>query len=208
MIKWFAAAALFVSTASPAAAHRLDEYLQAALITVERNRVELQVRLSPGVAVLPAVLAGIDTNADGVIAESEQQAYTARVLGDLSLTVDDVRLKPRVVSTSFPAIQEMKEGLGQIRLEFSADLPVNGPKRRLIFENGHRARISAYLVNCLVPRDPDIRFLAQNRNDSQSRYELLYMQAGVAWWSGSGLWIGAAALVLVGRLAILQRRSK
>ena len=103
MIKWFAPAALLLTSVGATNAHRLDEYLQAVLITVERNRIDLQVRLTPGVAVLPSVLAGIDSNADGVIAESEQQAYTARVLGDLSVTVDDVSLKPRVVSTSFPA---------------------------------------------------------------------------------------------------------
>ena len=53
------------------------------------------------------------------------------------------------------------------------------PNRRLIFENHHQSRIAAYLVNCLVPHDRDIRFVAQNRNQQQSFYQLDYVQAGV-----------------------------
>ena len=53
-------------------------------------------------------------------------------------------------------------------------LPRGGPNRRLIFENHHESRIAAYLVNCLVPRDPDIRITAQNRNYQQSFYQLDY----------------------------------
>jgi len=208
-----AAVAILLSIATPLTAHRLDEYLQATLIAVEKNRVEVQVRLTPGVAVLPFVLAGIDTNADGVISESEQRVYVARVLRDLSITMDGDRLTPKLVSMKFPGAGEMKEGLGEVQLEFSADLRRNGPNRKLIFENHHQSRIAAYRVNCLVPRDPDIRLVAQNRNDSQSLYELDYVQAGVRseWlsfegWSGAGAWIGAAALLLSARLALLWRQ--
>jgi hypothetical protein len=37
--------------------------------------------------------------------------------------------------------------------------------------------MAAYLVNCLVPRDPDIRIVAQKRNPLQSFYELDYVQS-------------------------------
>src|SRR5204862_243915 len=119
------------------------------------------------------------TDADGIISESEQRVYAERVLLDLSLTVDGHRLSPRLVATKFPVTEEMKEGRGEIQLEFSADLPRNGSNRRLTFENHHQNRISAYLVNCLVPRDAEIRIVAQNRNESQSLYQLDYAQAGV-----------------------------
>ena len=169
--------------------------------------------LTPGVAVYPIVLANIDTDADGVISKTEQRAYAERVLRDLSLTIDGHRLRPQLVSTQFPAIEEMKEGLGEIRIEFSADLPPGGANRRLIFENHHQSRIAAYQVNCLVPRDPDIRIVAQNRNYSQSFYELDYVQAGVpansmslASWSGDRLWLGTVALLLFARFALLWRQ--
>jgi hypothetical protein len=212
-IRLAGAAAILLSIGTPATAHRLDEYLQATLIAVEKDRVQVQIRLTPGVAVFPFVLAMIDTNADGVISESEQRVYAERVVRDLSVTVDGDRLMPRLVSTKFPGTGEMKEGLGEIQLEFSADLPRNGTNRRLIFENHHQSRIAAYLVNCLVPRDPDIRFIAQNRNESQSLYRLDYVQAAVrsdalsiAWWSGARGWLGTPALLLLARLALLWRQ--
>lgn len=211
--KLCALGAILLSMGTHAAAHRLDEYLQATLISVEKNRIQMQVRLTPGVAVFPFVLAIIDTNADGVISESEQRVYAERLVRDLSVTVDGARLRPRLVSTKFPETGEMKEGRGEIQLEFVADLPRNGPNRRLLFENHHQSRIAAYLVNCLVPHDPDIRLLAQNRNESQSLYQLDYVQAGVrsdafsfAWWSGARGWLGTAALLLLARLAFLRRQ--
>jgi hypothetical protein len=173
--KLLAAAAIVLLSGERAFAHRLDEYLQAALISVEKDRVELSMRLVPGVAVSSWVLAGIDTNGDGVISRAEQQAYAERVLGDLSLTAEGNRLRPRLVSVHFPAVEEMKEGLGEIRIELSADLPQGGPNRRLVLQNAHQYRIAAYLMNCLVPRDPDIRIVAQTRNEQQSIYRVDYV---------------------------------
>ena len=207
------AAAVLLSVAVPATAHRLDEYLQATLISVDKNRVQMQVRLTPGVAVLPMVFAMIDTNADGVIAEAERRSYAERVVRDLSITIDGQRLRPRLIATKFPAAGEMNEGRGEIQLEVSAELPGAGSNRRLIFENHHQSRIAAYLVNSLVSQDPDIRFLAQNRNESQSFYQLDYAQAGggsnplsFTWWSGARGWLGTGVLLLFARLALLRRQ--
>lgn len=208
-----AAGAILLLAGTTASAHRLDEYLQATTISVERDRVQAQVRLTPGVAVFPMVLADIDTNADGVISEAEQRAYAERVLGDLSLTIDGDRLQLRLVSLKFAKIEEMKEGGGEIQLEFDADVSSGGPNRRLIFENRHQSRIAAYLVNCLVPRDPDIRITAQNRNYQQSFYQLDYIQADVrsgssAWWSSSRRWLGATVLLLFAGVAFVWRRAR
>lgn len=211
-VKLAEAVALCWSMGAPASAHRLDEYLQATLISVENSRVQAEIRLAPGVAVYPIVLASIDTNADGAISETEQRAYAERVLRDLSLTIDGNRLKPRLMSARFPALQEMKEGRGEIQIEFDANVPRGGPGRKLVFENHHLSGIGAYLVNCLVPRDPGIRVIAQSRNYPQSFYQLEYVQAGVpadplswGWWSGGRGWLGLAALLLLIRLAWQSR---
>jgi hypothetical protein len=206
-------AVIVVLACAPAAAHRLDEYLQGTIISVEKSRVQAQITLTPGVAVLPIVIAGIDTNADGVISEAEQRAYAARVVRDVSLTVDHRPLKLRLLSVQFPRVEEMKEGRGEIEMEFEADLPGGEPDRRLVFENHHQSRIAAYQVNCLIPRDADIRIVAQKRNYEQSIYELEYVQAGIgpgplrlAWWSGDRGWLGAVTLVLLARLAFVWRQ--
>jgi HupE / UreJ protein len=167
-----------LSVASHLSAHRLDEYLQATLFSVEKDHVQGSLRLIPGVAVSSLILANIDTNRDGVISETETRTYAESVLHDLSLTVDGTHPTLHLLSVAFPKKDEMREGLGEIHIDFSADVPEGGPDRKLIFENRHQTRIAVYLVNCLVPDDPDIRILRQNRNEQQSFYELDYQQIG------------------------------
>ena len=68
-------------------------------------------------------MAGIDTDGNGIVSPQEQQAYAARILQDLSLAIDGVRLTPQLLAVRFPAVDEMKEGQGAIQLDFAADLP-------------------------------------------------------------------------------------
>jgi len=201
------AAGFLLLAGIPAEAHRLDEYLQGTILSVEQNRLRAQMTLTPGVAVYPIVLAGLDSDADGVISGTEQRAYAERVLRDLSVAIDGHRLRPRLVSMQFPAMEEMKEGRGEIRIEFDAELPRSGGNRKLTIENRHQSRIAAYQVNCLVSRDPDIRIAAQKRNYSQSVYELDYEQSGVgSGWLGDRGWLGLVALLLGVRFAVLWRQ--
>jgi len=207
------AVALLLLAPAPAPAHRLDEYLQEALISVDKYALHVEMTLTPGVAVFPMVTAEMDPDADGVVSEREQRAYGGQVLRDLSLTIDGNPLTPRLVSIRFPRMEEMKEGMGTIRIAFQADLPRGGPGRRLVLENHHQAKIGAYLVNCLLPSDPDIRIVAQNRNYSQSRYQLDYARTDIRsealslpWWPGDLTFLGAVALLLFCRLMLLWRR--
>jgi hypothetical protein len=208
-----AAAIVFLAQES-ASAHRLDEYLQGSLISVEKNRLQVQMTLTPGVAVFPLLIRSIDTDADGVISDNEQRAYAQQVLHDLSLIIDGERRTPQLLSVRFSTVDEMKEGRGEIQLGFIADLPRGGRARKVVFENHHQRQIAAYQVNCLVPRDPDIRIAAQKRNYSQSVYQLEYEQEGVrsdpsylAIWS-SLAWLGAVPLLLLTRLFFLLRRRR
>jgi len=116
-----AAAAILLSLVAPASAHRLDEYLQATIFSVEKDRVQAFMRLIPGVAVSSIVIPSIDTNGDGIISDTERRSYAQRVLGDLSLSMDGHPLKLRLGPVDVTGTGEMKEGLGEIRIEFSAD---------------------------------------------------------------------------------------
>jgi hypothetical protein len=205
------AGAILLMCATPGFAHRLDEYLQAATILVSKDRVQIEMRLAPGVAVLPMVLGGIDTDSNGVISALEERAYAERVIRDLSLTVDGKRLPLRLVSSSFSSVDALRKGLGENRLELEALVPAHGGSRRLAFENTHQPRVGAYLVNALVPRDPGIQITAQHRNYGQSSYELDFVQAaaGTHFVSLGSLlrwgllFCGALALV---RQAVFHRR--
>jgi hypothetical protein len=206
------AAAILLLAGMPAFAHRLDEFLQGTLIAVEENRVTAQMTLTPGVAVFPMLMPEIDLDSDGVISGIEQRAYAGRVLGDLSIAIDGHALTPHFLSAQFPSIEEMKEGRGEIRIDFDLSLRAGGATRKLTLENHHQSRIAAYQVNCLVPRSPDIRILAQNRNYSQSFYELEFAQGaephdpGVTSSSGLGTPLGTIFLVLAAGLTLLWRQ--
>jgi len=204
-----ATAAILLSLGGVASAHRLDEYLQATILSVEKDHVQASMRLIPGVAVSSSIIASIDSNGDGVISEVEQRGYAQRVLDDLSVTADGVKLTPKLVSIDFPRIEQMREGLGEIKIEFTAALPHGGTSRRLTLENHHQSRNAAYLVNCLVPNDHDIRVVSQIRNERQSFYQLDYVQAGVPsaradvnWWRSVREWMGVASFQSLFRLGM------
>ncbi len=163
---------VWTAAATPAHAHRLDEYLQAMTVSVEPGRLALQLRMTPGVAVAPRLLASIDLDGDGTIADAEQRAYTQQVDQDLVAVLDGKPLRPRLVSTSFPQAADLKQGLASILLGFEVDLPPGGSSRRFILKNHHQSAIAIYLVNCLRPIDPVIRIVAQDRNENQSTYQL------------------------------------
>jgi len=169
---------LLLATIKPVIAHRLDEYLQATILAVEKDRVKADLYLTAGAAMMPYVLKEIDSDGDGVLSATEQRAYATRVLADLSLTLNGTRLTPRLVSLVFPKIEDMREGLGDIHLEFAVDLPRAGADRILRMENRHQSQIAVYQVNCLISRDPTIRIGAQVRSENQSVYQLAYTQAG------------------------------
>jgi hypothetical protein len=176
MKKVFVVLALGAGLAAPVFAHTLDEYVQATLVSVERDQILASVRLKPGVEVFPEVFRAIDTDSDGDLSKKEQATYLQRVIGDIAFSVDGARLEPRMLWGRWSSMDDMKEGRGEILIELAAPIsPRSGP-RKLVIENRHQPRISAYLANSLVPRDPAIRIVAQNRSDNQSVYELQYLQ--------------------------------
>ena len=168
----FLAVILLLGLASPASAHRLDEYLQATTIALQKDQVELRLHMTPGVDVVPKVLASIDSDGDGLISPAEQRAYAQQVRGNLSLTVDGRPRPLRMESSSFQPVEAMRQGMGDMLFVFRADIPVRRPTHRLEFSNRYQSGIAVYLVNTLEPSDPTVRILRQDRNYNQSSYRL------------------------------------
>ena len=169
---------LFGLVAMPALAHRLDEYLQATIFSIEPGSIHATMRLVPGVAVAPGVIASIDSNHDGVLAPDEQRRYAERVLSDLQLKEDGHNLALHLTSVVFPSVGQMTTGTGEIELSFFADLPPVRGEHQLTFENHHQSGISVYLVNSLVPRNRSLQLEAQSRNQNQSFYRVTLAEAG------------------------------
>src|SRR3954465_13899676 len=140
-----AVGALFaISLAGDAAAHRLDEYLQATLIGVTRDGIDVEIQLTPGVAMLPVLMAVIDQDRDGRISSAEERAYGGRVAREVELRVDGAPAPLSLSESKFPTIEAMREGLGAIRIK----LRTVRAGHELRFENRHLPQLSAYLVNC------------------------------------------------------------
>jgi len=165
---------LLISVASPASAHRLDEYLQATTIALKHDRIDMRLRLLPGVDVANEVLASIDRDRDGALSGIEQRAYAEQVRGDLALLVDNRERPIRLAGIAFPEPATLRGGAGEILIELEAKAPDGDGKHSLQLENRHQHTLAVYLVNTLLPRDPRIGIVMQDRSYDQSSYRLTY----------------------------------
>ena len=157
----------------PGGAHRLDEYLQAARISIELERVGVEINLTPGVAVAADVIAAIDQDHNGAISPAEGAAYSRLVVESLSLEVDGKRRPLTLDGFSMPEPAGMRNGEGIIRLRASARVPRAGAGvHRLEFANKHRSDIGAYLINALIPSDERIRITGQSRDTMQNEFRM------------------------------------
>lgn len=164
MTKTLTAIAVLVACAQTVAAHQLDEYLQAARIAIELERIVLELNLTPGVAVASQIFATIDRNGDIRVSPSEIEAYGRQVLLDLALDVDGMSMPLTLVGAESPAWPEMRDGVGTIRLTAAADARLRPGRHQLHFVNNHRSDISVYLLNALMPASSAIVIREQERD--------------------------------------------
>jgi hypothetical protein len=156
-------------------AHRLDEYLQATRLSIELERIGVEMNLTPGAAVADTVFAAIDHDRNGSISPAEAAAYARLVVTSLTLSVDGRSCVLTLDGYSFPQLVEMRNGEGVIRLRASAKVPHAsiGP-HRLAFANTHRSDIGVYLINALIPSNDRIRITGQSRDTLQNEFKMEY----------------------------------
>ena len=143
-------------------AHRLNEYLQATTISLAPGKIQLEITLTPGVDVVTTLLKAFD----------DQQAYATKLAHDLSLTLDGQKADLQLVSYSFPTVEALQKGTGDIIIEFAANIGNERQTHHLELKNNHYSTIAVYLVNCLMPADPTTHVDHQTRNNDQSFYQL------------------------------------
>jgi hypothetical protein len=204
-------ALLALSVIGGAAAHRLDEYLQATLIGVTRDGIDVEIHLTPGVAMLPVFMAVIDQDGDGRISPAEERAYAARVAREVELRVDGAPAPLSLIESNFSPIEAMREGLGTIRMK----LHTARSGHALCFENRHLPQVSAYLVNCLAAPSDGLVVGAQQRDEAQKSIAFEYsFGAGAvggsraAWIALGPFWPAAIGMLLAVRMAVLFYRAK
>ena len=202
-------AAMAVASSAGVSAHRRDEYLQAARIAIEPDRVQIELDLTPGIAVADDVIRQIDADGNGTLSPEEQQAYVRRVLGDLALRVDDgppLELKSAV--STFADVGALRDGVASvtIRSEARVRLLTAGP-HRLFFSNHHAAAASVYLANALVPESDHVAVTGQERDGDQRELTIDFVVGGTpAAPSRRWIWMSlVGALVLV--VPLMRRAS-
>jgi hypothetical protein len=151
-----------------ASAHRVDEYLQATRLSIDNARVDLELDLTPGIALATEVFGRIDANGDGAISDAEAAAYASQVLHSLVLSADGHPLPIALTASFYPPFRDMTLGVGTIRLRATARMPAGGAgHHRLSFLNNHRPARSVYLVNALLPENPRVKVTDQQRDPAQ-----------------------------------------
>jgi len=204
-MKRMAVAVLFaISLSGDAAAHQLDEYLQATLIGVTRDGIDVEIQLTPGVAVLPMLMAVIDRDRDGRISVEEERVYAARVAREVELRVDGVPAALSLMESTFPALEAMRQGLGTIRMKLRA----TRTGHTLRFENRHLPQISAYLVNCLAAPADGLVVSGQERDEAQRSIVFEYSFGAGAAPGPLAASIAALGMLLVARMVVLIYRWK
>jgi hypothetical protein len=149
-------------------AHRLDEYLQATRLSIDLDRIGVEIDLTAGQAMASLVFSWIDTNHDGEVSKAEGDAYARQVLGSIALLADGKPVPLALTEAHFPELHEMSQGTGVIRLRATGRTPAAGAGRHEIsFRNNHRPESSVYLVNALFPENSRIQIANQQRDHAQ-----------------------------------------
>jgi len=181
-------------------AHRRDEYLQAARLAIDPDRVQIVLDLTPGIAVAEGVLTEIDRDANKSISAAEARGYSERVLRAIALDVDGMPLGVELVDSVFPAIDTVRRGEGTTRLHAVAPIPrLPDGLHHLRYRNTYRSDVGVYLANALVPASDRVTVAAQRRDVDQRELIVDYRLRGdPATRARQGLPVGAAgAFVLL-----------
>jgi hypothetical protein len=161
-------AAISIALSAEVSAHRRDEYLQAARLAIDPDRVRIALDLTPGIAVAETVLSEIDLDANRSISAAEARAYADRVLSTIALDVDGIPLDVELVDSTFPAIDAVLNGDGTARIQAVASMPRLAEGRHYLrYRNAYRSDIGAYLANALVPEGDRVTISAQRRDVDQ-----------------------------------------
>ena len=187
---------VWLGSASPADAHRLDEYLQATRLSIDVEQVRVEIDLTPGANVAAQIFAAIDADQDGQISRAEGDAYARDVLRAVALSVDDTPMAVALEDSQFPQFQDIILGEGMIRLRATALLPsFSAGRHRVSYTNHHSPVPSVYLVNAVEQANPRIQIGQPRRDMAQRSFTLDYTVAADARLVRLGWLLAAVALV-------------
>ena len=201
----FALVALLAAS-SDVLAHRLDEYLQATRVSFARDQLAVDVDLTPGVSIASGIIAMLDTSADGAIAPAEGEAYGRIVLADLSVTLDGKPVAMTLDRVEIPALDDIRNGTGIIRLRATASIDARPGGHSLQLVNSHRPDTSVYMVNALVPEDSLIDIVSQTRDPRQREFRAEYDVTSET--VRNVMWLGFGTAGVIAAVRARKRRKE
>ena len=199
--------ALVAAASAGVSAHRTDEYLQAARLAIDPARVQIELDLTPGIALADAIFADIDRNRDGSLSAEEQRSYAAVVLSALTLEIDGTPVHAQLAAVSFPDAEAMRRGEGTIRLRSAATLSRQSSGfHQLLYRNRHHPDRGVYLANALVPGSNQVAITAQRRDRDQTELTIDYILRDAPARPATGPLMGGLAIAIA-LSALLMKKA-
>jgi hypothetical protein len=187
-------------------AHQLDEYLQAARIAFARDRIVLEIDLTPGANIAGEIVAALDSDGNGVVQALEARAYGQAVVGDFDVSFDGQPVHLTLETIEVPAVAEMRRGVGTIQLTVAGTIgPAPDGTRHVRFTNRHHPETSVYLANALVSADRDVQVVSQRRDYRQQQIDVEYKIGSR--WPLQFIWVLVGVTVIGSRVAARQLRT-
>jgi hypothetical protein len=160
-------------TGSRADAHRLDELLQGAYVAVAADQIRVTVSLNPGALTAGWFVAAVDRDGDRRFSPAERQAFTADVVRQLQLSIDQKPAPLTLDSSTFDSIDALEEGTGRVEIHAVAPAP-GGGAHTLALINGFEPARSVYAMNALRPETPRLVITQQSRDPQQRTLRVEY----------------------------------
>jgi hypothetical protein len=192
---------------TPAAAHRLDEYLQATRLNIDTDRIGIEIDLTPGASIASQAAEQIDTDGDGRFSSDERRRYAQSVIASTTLMLDGHATAVVLVTEDFPTSDAMAAGTGTIRLRATARSAGAWGRHQLQYRAAPLLASSVYLVNALMPTDARVQLEAPQRDATQRSLRLDFSVGSDATWVRTGWSVVAAAMFLVLGAARHRRTS-
>ena len=165
-------------------------------VDVRAEGIVLELDLTPGANIAADVLAALDPDGDGTIDRSEADAYVTTVLRSLDVAVDGERLTVGLVNRTLPSVDDLRAGIGVIRLTATADAVQSRGRHRLRVANGYRNDVGVYLANALRPDPGPVTIASQSRDPRQQALTIDYLIEGPLLTRTSMAWTVIAVLLI------------
>jgi hypothetical protein len=189
-----------VVTAATVRAHRLDEFLEAARISLEPSHVDVEMNLTPGMSTADTFIHEVDGNTDGVFSPIEQWNYATGLVRSLDVRLDDAPVRPlRVTAVDVPEAASVRSGDAAATVRATVPIRALAPGvHRLVFRNDDGASDSVFMANTVLPDSRMIAVTAQKHSVDQRELTIEFAVNGEAHTQVKWAWPTLLVLMAAG----------